>query len=71
MRVYLCIDIRRAGCLILPTEERKLTTSSKRRRNTEASARFRAKKKEREQAVEKRASKFVSFIFILSIVLEK
>lgn len=33
-----------------------LTTSSKRRRNTEASARFRAKKKEREQAVEKRAS---------------
>jgi hypothetical protein len=48
----------------LYTKDQLLTTSSKRRRNTEASARFRAKKKEREQAVEKRASKFVSFIFI-------
>lgn len=31
----------------------------KRRRNTEASARFRAKKKEREQALERRASEFI------------
>lgn len=39
---------------------RDVLTASKRRRNTEASARFRLKKKEREQALEKRASAFNS-----------
>ena len=39
----------------------KLTYCSKRRRNTEASARFRAKKKEREQKLEHRASMLTVF----------
>jgi len=56
--------LRQTGCIA--NDGRLLTTSSKRRRNTEASARFRAKKKEREQAVEKRASES-SFSSLLSL----
>jgi len=46
----MCSSRQRYQILMMPF--------SKRRRNTEASARFRAKKKEREQALEQRASAF-------------